>query len=433
MKVQKKQLPGSMLELTIQVGAEQLEKAKKSGMADLRKKATIPGFRKGKAPDQIIEKHFGAEYVAAHIEIEAVNEAYRDAVEQEHIHVLAQPEDLNITSHDPLEFTLKVAVTPEVKLDDKYASFKIEKKAVKVTDEEVQKVIDDTIQRFTTHEETSEKDAKVENGDKVIMSFKGMDASSREVLPGTEGENSPLVIGSGQFIPGFEEELINMKAEEEKEFEITFPKDYHHDDFKNRKVIFGVKVHNIHKAKTPEFTEEFIEQLTGTKQDFDSFKKSISERLEKEAQQQERGRQEEEFLKKAAETYMKDDLPKPMVDHELDVMLLEAKRNLASQGVDFDHELSHMGQTEEQLKEQWRDDAAKRAKQRYLLEKMIDHAKVEVSDEEVDKEIEKVAEMYNSEEHKKEVRRIYAEKPDARASIVDRLKVSMFFDSVLGK
>ncbi len=431
MKVTQKALPGSLLELTIEVGVEQLAKAKKSGMADLKNKASIKGFRKGKAPDKMVMEHFGEEYVNTHVEIQAINAAYADALESEKIMALGQPDDLDITSHDPLIFVLKVPVMPELKVDDKYKKISVEKKEVKVVAKDVDAVIEDTTVKFTTHEEKQEKDATVDTGDRAIFSFVGTDPKTKEVLPGTEGTKSPLVIGSGQFIPGFEEELMGMKKGEKKEFDITFPEDYHHDDFKSKKVHFAVEIDEIHKRKLPEFTEEFIEQLTGKKQNLEEFKKSIKERLVDEGEQNERARQEEKFLEEATKLYLKEELPAPMVDHELENMLVEAKRNVASQGIDFDQELGRMGKSADDLKEEWREEGTKRAKQRFVLETLVDHAAIAVEDADIAAEIEKVAKMYSKDEHKEEVRRIYAEKSEARGNIEKRLTISKFFDSVL--
>lgn len=429
MTVSIKELKDSHIEVTIEVSKEILEKARKVEVAKLSKQANVPGFRKGHVPEKILIQKLGEEYVNAHVQMEAVNEAYRDAVETEKLEVIEQPHDLNIVSENPLKFTVVVSVMPKLSVDDGYKKFKIEKKEVKVEEKDVEAVLKETMAKFTSHTDESQEAAAL--GDKVDMDFQGWDKDGKEKLDGTDGKNYGLVLGSKSFIPGFEEELVGLKAGEEKEFLITFPADYHHEPFKSKVVKFAVKINKVFKAKAPELTPAFIKDLTGKEMNLEEFKKDIRERVKIERTTAERNRQEEEFLQKAAEKYVTIHMPHALMDRELDFMLTEFKRNLANQGVQIEDFFRQTGKTEEDLFKEWHTEAEKRARQRLVLEQLMKHAKIEVTPEDIEAEIEKIADSYNVEGHKEQVKKIY-EKENARASLSGRIELSKFFDMVLG-
>ncbi len=428
MTVSIKELKDSHIEVTIEVSKELWDKAWRTEVAKLSKQANIPGFRKGHVPEKVLVQKLGEDYVNAHVQMEAVNEAYRHAVETEKLEVIEQPHDLNIISQDPLKFSLVVSVMPQLKLDDEFKKFKIEKKEVTVEEKDVQAVLNETTARFTTHTEESAEAAAM--GDKVEVDFQGKDKDGKD-LDGTDGKNYGLILGSQSFIPGFEEELVGLKAGEEKEFTITFPKDYHHEPFKSKEVVFAVKVNKVLKAKAPELTPAFIKDLTGKEMDLEAFKADIRERVITERTAAERSRREEEFLQKAAEKYVTEHLPHALHDRELEFMLDEFKRNLANQGVKIEDFFAQTGRSEEDLFKEWHGEAEKRARQRLALEQLMKHAKMEVTADDIEAEIEKIASSYNMDGHKEQVKKIY-EKESARASLSGRIELTKFFDMVLG-
>lgn len=428
MTVSIKELKDSHIEVTIEVTSEITEKAWRTEIAKLSKQANVPGFRKGHVPEKILVQKLGEDYVKAHAQMEAVNIAYSNAVESEKLEVIEQPHDLNIISEDPLTFTVVVSVMPQLTINDDYKKFKIEKKEVKVEDKDVETVLKETSARFTSHSEESTEPAA--NEDKVDMDFQGYDKEGNK-LDGTDGAHYELVLGSKSFIPGFEEELIGLKTGDEKEFMITFPKDYHHAPFKNKEVKFAVKINKILKAKAPELTPEFIKELTGKEMTLEDFKKEIRERVKTERTTAERNRREEEFLQKAAEKYVTIHMPHALTDRELEFMLTEFKNNLSNQGVNIDDFFAQTGKTQEDLFKEWGTESEKRAKQRLVLEQLMKHAKVEVTEADIDAEIEKISDSYNVEGHKEQVKKIY-EKENARQSLSSRIELSKFFDTVLG-
>lgn len=430
MKIEVKQLSPSQVQLTITATDEIMAESRKKAIAEITKEVKVDGFRKGHVPEKMLIAKVGEDYIKAQTQMEALNESYRLAIDEKGIQPVDQPTDLDITSETPLTFSLKVEVLPEVKIDKEYKKIKIPREDTKVTDEEVDTIVSDTAKRFTTYQDAD--DAKAEKGDRVTINFKGMEPKDNTPLENTDGREQPVVLGDGMFIPGFEEALLGMKKGEEKDFNVTFPKDYHHKPFQSKEVKFHAEVLKIEKSMAPEFTPEFIEKLRGKKMDFAAFKKDIRDMLQKEKDEQERARREDAFLDEAAKKYINFEIPHAIAHQELDHMVAEMKQRVASQGMDFNDYLSHLGKTEHDLHHEFHDDAHKRSAKRLMLSELLKQADIEITDADLDAEIEKIAGRFEKPEHKEQVRTMYADKEKAKDAFSSQIKITKFFDELLG-
>lgn len=429
MKIEVQELSPAQIQLTITASDDILVTARKKAIKTISKEVKVDGFRAGHVPEKVIIQKVGEDYIKGQTQMEALNEAYRIALEEKNIQPVDQPTDLDITSEEPLTFTLKVEVLPKIKVDDSYKKIKVDSQDTKVTDKEVDEIIEETSKRFTTYEEAA--DAKADMGDRVTINFRGMEPKDDTPLANTDGREQPVVLGDGMFIPGFEEELKGMKAGEEKDFTVTFPADYHHKPFQNKEVKFHAEVVKVEKSVAPEFTEEFIEKLRGKKMDLAAFKQDTREMLEKEKNDQERARREDVFLDEAAKKFVNFEIPHAIAHQELDQMINEMKQRIASQGLRFEDYLSHLGKTEHDLHNDFHDDAHKRSAKRLVLTALLDYAEVEVTDADIDAEIDKVAARFEKKEHKEQVRSMYEDKGKARDAFSSQVKITKFFDSVL--
>lgn len=429
MKIDITELSPSQIQVTITVPENILTSARSKAVQRISSEVTIDGFRKGHVPEKVLVAKVGEEYIKGQAQLEAINDAYRAAIEEKDLQVVEQPTDLDITSEDPLTFSLKVAVLPKLAITADYKKIKVPAQDISVTEAEVDEVIADTTKRFTTY---VEQDVAAAMGDRITINFAGMEPKDKTPLEGTDGKDQPLVLGDKMFIPGFEEECVGLKKGDEKTFTVTFPEDYHHEPFKKKEVEFHVEVTKVEKATPPEFTEEFIEKLRGKKMNFDAFKLSVREMLEKEKAEQERARREDAFLGEAAKKYVTFDLPHGIVHQELDHMISEMKTRITGQGMRFEDYLAHLGKTEHSLHDDFHPEAEERAKKRLVLSELLKQAEVEITDADLDAEVEKIAGRFEKEEYKQQVRTMYADKAKARDAFSAQIKITKFFDDVLG-
>ena len=418
-----------MKELTIEVSEIQRKKAREHTIHHLRMDTHIPGFRKGKAPDKLIVNHYGEGYIAGQSELEAINEAFKEAVVKENLYLIDEPKDMEVTSENPLIFKLKVSIMPEIKIDDSYKKINIKDEKVVVKPEEIKKVFDDTRARFTEYRDT--KKGKIEKLDKVTFDFRGVEPKDESPIPNTDSKDYSLVVGSNSFIPGFEDEMLGLTVGESKEFIITFPKDYHNAFFQSKKVKFYITINKIEKAELPEINEEFTMKIRGKKMNEKEFMQDIEQALLKEKIDQVRSKREDDFLGECATKFVKDDLPSILVEEELKHMESEMKQNLGNSGLTIDEYLAHLGKNMEELKKDWFPDAEVRAKKRIILSNLLKHAHIHVEDADIDAEIEKITENYSAEDMKQKVRDVYSNKADARKNLVSRVELRKFFDEVL--
>ncbi len=416
-----KKLPNSEVEISIELSKEEFEKHRQKAAEDISKEVKIQGFRPGHAPLHVLEQHVGKTHIDNHAQELAIQQSYVDVVMKEKLQVVARPK-ISIQKSDPLSYTATVAIMPEVEIKD-YKSIKVPKTEVKVTDKDVQEVLDDMKKYGTLYKDTDEK-AKM--GDRVEVDFEGFDGD--KALEGTKSANHPVILGSNSLIPGFEEELVGLKKDDKKEFDITFPKDYHKKDFQNKKIKFKVEVKRVEKGEDPEFDEAFIEKLTGKKMSLDQLKqdieKNIQARKTEEAKRERENKYIEELLKKVDVK-----LPESLIDEEVEHIIHEMKHDIAGKGMEFDKFLEQSKITEDDLRKKYRPEGEKRLKVRLALQKLIHDEKIEVSDDEAKAEFEKVKSFYPDEQHAK-IQQDF-ESGELKNQIYNRLALRKLFAKLL--
>ena len=355
------------------------------------KKAKIDGFRPGKAPYDIYVKKFGVESLFLDAADVVVEDAYLKAIEEDKLIPVCEPE-VNIKEVDDkkIEFVFTIITKPELTIK-KYKNLKIKKEDASVSEEEIDEEIKHLLEHYA---ELEIKDGKVENGDTVIIDYEGfVDGVAFE---GGKAENYSLEIGSGSFIPGFEDQLIGMEKESEKEIEVTFPEDYHAENLKGQKATFKVKVHEIKTRKQRELDEEFFEDLgmEGVNS-VETLRSSIKEHLET----HKKNDVENKFVEDLMDAISKNtdvEIPDKMVEEEVDRLLKRAEENLKYQGISLDLYYQFTKTTEADLRNQLESEAFKNVLYRLILEEIIKLEKIEVTDEEIEEELAKMAERYQT-------------------------------------
>lgn len=379
--------------LTITVSAERFDEALDQAFKKVVKDVTLPGFRKGKVPRHIFEKRFGVEALYQDAVDIILPDAYAEAVEQTEIFPVDQPKiDIEeIEKGKDLVFVCEVTVKPEVKLGE-YKGIEYEEETIEVTEEEVDEELKRLQERHA--ELVLKEEGKVEEGNTVVIDFEGF--IDDEPFEGGKGENYSLEIGSGHFIPGFEEQLIGKEAGEEVEVNVTFPEDYHAKDLAGKDAVFKVKIHEIKEKQVPELDDEFAK-------DVDDEVETLAELREKK-EKEIRERKQREYENKIRETIIEKvtenaeiDIPEAMINTELDNMLREFEQTVQMQGMTMDMYYEMSGQDEEKLREHMKEDAEKRVKTNLTLEAIFEAENLEVSEEAIDEEIAKMADMYKLE------------------------------------
>lgn len=355
------------------------------------KKAKIDGFRPGKAPYDIYVKKFGVESLFLDAADMVVEDAYLKAIEEDKLIPVCEPE-VNIKEVDDkkIEFVFTIITKPELTIK-KYKNLKIKKEDASVSEEEIDEEIKHLLEHYA---ELEIKDGKVENGDTVIIDYEGfVDGVAFE---GGKAENYSLEIGSGSFIPGFEDQLIGMEKESEKEIEVTFPADYHAENLKGQKATFKVKVHEIKTRKQRELDEEFFEDLgmEGVNS-VETLRSSIKEHLET----HKKNDVENKFVEDLMDAISKNtdvEIPDKMVEEEVDRLLKRAEENLKYQGISLDLYYQFTRTTEADLRNQLESEAFKNVLYRLILEEIIKLENIKVTDEEIEEELAKMAERYQT-------------------------------------
>lgn len=351
----------------------------------------MPGFRKGKVPRQIFEQRFGVEALYQDAVDILLPEAYGEAIDETGINPVAQPE-VSVTQIEKGKdfiFDATVTVEPEVKLGD-YKGLEIEKQDTELTDDELQESIDHSLGHLA--EMVVKEDGAVENGNTVNIDFTG--SVDGEEFEGGQAEGYDLEVGSGSFIPGFEEQLEGMKTGEEKDVVVTFPEEYHAEELAGKEATFKTKVNEIKYKDVPELNDEIANELDSNAETVDEYKENLRKRLSEQKATEAENTEKEEAINKATENTTID-IPEAMVNTELDRMIQEFGQRIQQQGLDLQTYYQISGQNEDQLREQMKDDAEQRVKTNLTLTAIADAENVEVSDEDIDKELEKMSEQFN--------------------------------------
>ncbi len=395
MSVQVENLEKNMAKLTIEVSAEEFEKAIQSAYLKQRTRISIPGFRKGKAPRKMIEKMYGAGVFYEDAANSLIPEAYSNAATESELEIVSQPsiDVVQIESGKPFIFTAEVAVKPEVTLGE-YKGLEVPKTDVSVSDEDIEAEIKKEQEKNSRIVDVD--DRPVQDGDTIHFDFEGfMDG---EAFEGGKGENYPLVIGSHAFIPGFEEQLVGLSIGEEKDVNVTFPEEYQAAELAGKPAVFKCKINKIEMKELPEVDDDFAKDVS----EFDTleeYKADVRKTLEEKKAEDAKQAKEDAAVNKAVDNAQME-IPDPMVDNQADQMFNDFAARMQSQGLTLEQYMQITGSTQEEMKEQMKPQALKRIQSRLVLEKIAETEKIEVSDERFDEEVAKMADMYKMEADK---------------------------------
>ncbi len=395
MSLQVEKMEHNMAKLTIEVSAEEFEKALNGAYMKQKKNISVPGFRKGKVPRQMVEKMYGVEIFYDDAANALIPEAYAKAYDEADIEIASQPsiEVVQIEKGKPFIFTAEVAVKPEVTLGE-YKGLAVDKVSNRVTQKEVE-------ERLVKEQEKNARTVAVEgrpvqDKDEVVLDFEGfVDGVAFE---GGKGENYPLVIGSGSFIPGFEEQLIGAETEKEVEVNVTFPKEYHAEELAGKEAVFKCTVHEIKAKELPELNDEFASEISEF-DTLDELKADIKAKIKEEKNAEGKRKREDQAVEQAVANASMD-IPDAMVDTEVRQMANDFAQRIKQQGLTVEQYMQFTGMTSEKMLEEFKPQALKRIQTRLVLEAIVKAENIEISDEKLDEELTKMAEAYKMEVEK---------------------------------
>lgn len=395
MSVQVEKLEKNMAKLTIEVSAEELEKALQSAFLKNKDKISIPGFRKGKVPRQMIEKMYGPEIFYEDAANELIPHAYEEALDECEEDIVSSPviDVTQIKKGEPFVFTAEVALKPPVKLG-KYKGVKVDKIDTEVTDEEVAAKMNE--ERESNARNIEVTDRAVKDGDMTVIDFEGF--VDDVAFEGGKGENYPLTIGSGAFIPGFEEQLVGAEIGKEVTVNVTFPEDYQAEDLKGKAAVFKCVVKEIKEKELPELDDEFASEVS----EFDTLEEY---KADVKAKLTEKKVKEAKDAKEAAviEAIVNDsemEIPEAMLSTQQRQMVDEFAQRIQMQGLSIDQYFQFTGTTYDKMIEQVKPQAEKRIKSRLILEAIVKAENIEASDEDFEEELKVMAEAYQMEVEK---------------------------------
>ena len=392
MSLQVEKLEKNMAKLTIEVSAEELEAALQNAYLKNRKQISVPGFRKGKVPRQMIEKMYGPEIFFDDAANALIPDAYAKAADECELELVSRPviDVVQIEKGKPFIFTAEVAVKPEVTLGE-YKGIEVEKADTTATDEEINAEIEkerDNNSRMITVE-----DRPVQDGDMTVIDFEGfVDGVAFE---GGKGTDYPLTIGSGAFIPGFEEKLIGAELGKETEVEVTFPEDYHAKDLAGKPAVFKCTVKEIKVKELPELDDDFAQDVS----DFDTleeYKADVRKKVEEKKAADAKAKKEDAVIEKIIEGAAME-IPDAMVNTQAERMVDEFAQRLQMQGLSMEQYLQFTGGNVQAMVEQSKPQALKRIQSRLVLEAVAAAENLVASEEETEAELTKMAEQYNME------------------------------------
>lgn len=395
------------VEVIVKDSAKAFEKAREEAIAEIAESVSFKGFRKGNVPKDVVVREYGEVRVTERAVSSYLDRHYHKILEKTGAIPVAPGNVKNIKSVEPLEIVLELEILPEAKIDEKkMAKISVEKTLVDATEADAEKAFSEIEKRFThyhdagTHGDDGFDASKtvIEKGDRVTLDTQGFEKQGGAEIPETKVKAFPLVVGSGQFIPGFEDNLVGHKVGEVVEFEIVFPKDYHADAFKGRKVFFVTTVFRLEKPHRPEWTEEFIERLRGVKTDVAGLKeilrKEILAEREREARMKDEGKLLESLL-----SITELDLGPGLIEREIETIWREQKGNMEAQGFTAKDYLAHVGKDEESYKKEVvAPEARRRLSAELILKKIREMKGVEATDEEIAIEVNSIISSYSSEQ-----------------------------------
>lgn len=384
-------LEGNTGVLTVEVDAETVKTGLDAAFTKVSKQVSIPGFRKGKIPRGMFEKRFGVEALYQDALDIILPEAYAKAIEETGIEPIDRP-DIDVEQMEKgkeLIFKATVLVKPEVKLGE-YKGLEVEKLDTEVTDEDVDNELKSLQEKQS--ELVVKEEGTVAEGDTVVLDFEGF--VDGEAFEGGKSENYSLEIGSGSFIPGFEEQLVGLEAGAEKDVEVSFPEEYHAAELAGKPATFKVKIHEIKTKELPELDDEFAKDVDEEAETLEELKASIKARLTESKKNESEQNLRDSLVRQATEN-AEIDLPEVMIETEVDRMLQEFEQRLQMQGMNLELYFQFSGQDEDALRNQMKVDAEQRVRTNLTLEAIAQAEALEADDEAVNEEMKKMAEMYN--------------------------------------
>ncbi|NLH59650.1 MAG: trigger factor [Clostridiales bacterium] len=385
-------LDNNKVKLTIHVGQDSFEEGMQKSYLKNRKSISIPGFRKGKVPRKVMEQYFGESILYEDAINEVFPPAYDQAVKETGIEPVDRPEldIVQIGSGQDFIFTAEVTVKPEVELGQ-YKGFEVDRVEYIVTDEEVEERIKQTLEQNARW--VSVEDRPVKTGDRVILDYSG--SIDGELFEGGTAEKQNLEIGSGHFIPGFEEQMVGMELGEEKDLKVTFPEEYHAEELKGKEATFHVKLHEIKEKELPDLDDEFAKDVSEF-DTLDEYRADIKQKLEKNAEERSNTELKNNLIDLAVNN-AKVDIPDVMVDFELDNMLRDIDNQLRYNGLNIESYLKIANTSIDDFRAQYKDDAYNRVKTQLVIEAIGKAENIEVSEEDYEKQYELLAKQYNQE------------------------------------
>lgn len=396
MSLQVEKLENNMAKLTIEVPAEELEKAIESAFRKNKNRISIPGFRKGKAPRKMIEQMYGKEIFYEDAANELIPDAYDKAVEECEEEIVSNPR-INVTQLEagkPFIFTAEVALKPEVTLG-KYKGVKVDKIDVSVSDEEVNAEIDR--EREKNARTVDITDRAVKDGDVTVLDFEGF--VDGEAFEGGKGEDYPLTIGSGAFVPGFEEALIGAEIGRETDVNVTFPEDYQAAELAGKPAVFKCTVKKIQEKQLPELDEDFVEEVSEESDTVEEYKEEIRKKLSERKEADAKSAREDAVIDAIiADAEM--DIPDAMVETQQRQMVQEFAQRMQAQGISMDQYMQFTGADTNTLLEQAKPQALKRIQSRLILEAVVAAENITASEDEFEEEVRTMGEAYQMEADK---------------------------------
>ncbi len=427
MSLQVENLEHNMAKLTIEVAAEEVEKALQNAYMKQKKQISLPGFRKGKVPRQMVEKMYGPSVFYNDAVDALLPEAYGKAYDECELEIASRPaiEIVQIEKGKPFIFTAEVAVKPEVTLGQ-YKGLEVEKVSTRVTQKEVDAKIQEEAEK---NARTISVERPVEDGDQVVLDFEGfVDGVAFE---GGKGENYPLTIGSHSFIPGFEEALVGAELEKEVDVNVTFPEDYQAEELKGKPAVFKCTIHEIKAKELPEIDDEFAAEVSMF-DTLEEYKADVKAQIKEEKAKEGKAKQEDAVVKQAVEN-AEFDIPDAMVTDQVENNYNNFLQQIQQNGLSVDQYFQFTGSSEKILKTQMRPDAEARIENRLVLDAIVKAENIEVSEDKLDEEIKKMAEMYGMEAEKVKELLGEAEKEQMKKDLALQAAVDFLVENAVEK
>lgn len=389
MKVERKDLGKSQVELTIEIPIDEIKPYLESAANKISKETKIDGFRPGKVPYNVLKEKVGEQTILQEAAEEIVNKTFLKAIEQEKLPAVGDPQIKieKIAPGNPLVYKVIVALLPKMKLTD-FKKVKVKKEKVEVSEKKFQQTLKD-LRKMRATEKVVDREAK--DGDKTEVDFDVF--VDRVAIEGGSAKKQPVIIGEGTFIPGFEEKLVGMKAGDEKTFELKFPADYFQKNLAGKKAEFKVKLISVFQVDLPKEDDKFAQAL-GQFKTYEELKTKIKENIKLEEEQKNQHKFQASILEKIIELSDFEDMPDVLIESEKNRMVAEMKDDLEKNSLKWDDYLKHLKKTEEDMRKEFHDQAEKRAKSALVTREVAIGQKIKVSEKDIDTEIEKLAVVY---------------------------------------